>query len=146
MVLLGLFPMVARADRDEWRLGFTGTGLWTTIDYAGSRASLATPGCGVRMSFGVMESLELGARLDVGFAPVLEFREAVVEGDEGNLVAVETSQDVRATEARDLSHRRKQFGQEELFVRAGILGCRPASPKPCGHARFLPPSGSVRGG
>src|SRR4029453_10395550 len=53
MVLLGLFPMVARADRDEWRLGFTGTGLWTTIDYAGSRASLHTPGCGGRMSFGV---------------------------------------------------------------------------------------------
>jgi hypothetical protein len=59
------------------------------------------------------------------------------EGDECDLVAVETAQHIRAPEAGNASHRREQLAQEELLVRVGVLGCRPASPHAGDHSRSL---------
>ena len=55
------------------------------------------------------------------------------EGDECNLVALESAQDIRAAEPGNASHRREQFAQEELLVGVRVLCCRPASPQASDH-------------
>jgi hypothetical protein len=64
---------------------------------------------------------------------------------EGDLVLLQTAQNVRAAEARDLPHRRKEFAQQESFVRVGVVHCRPATPKTGDHGRSLRRSGGMLG-
>ena len=55
------------------------------------------------------------------------------ESDEGNLVALLTPKNLRAPEAGDAPHRWEQIGQQEAFVRVGVLGCGPATPQARDH-------------
>jgi len=57
------------------------------------------------------------------------------ERDERNLAVVVTAQHVRAAEARNVPHRRKQVGQQEALVGVGVLSCRPAAPEPGDHGK-----------
>jgi len=66
------------------------------------------------------------------------------EGDECNPFAVDTAQDIRAPEAGDAPHRRKQLAQEELLVSVGVLFRRPASPQTSDHRGLRPVGGLAR--
>ena len=66
------------------------------------------------------------------------------EGDECDLAALETAQDICAPEAGNASHRREQFAHEGLQVGVGVLWGGPASPQACDQSRRLPVDGSAR--
>ena len=86
-ILLALLPAAVRADRGEWRLGVAASGIIASFEESSSASAGLVPGGLVRVSFGLTNALELGARLDIRYAPAVEFGGANVDGDDGRLIA-----------------------------------------------------------
>ena len=126
-ILLAFLPAVVRADRGEWRIGVAASGISARFEDSGSEAAALVPGGLVRVTFGLTNALDLGARLDVHYAPTVELRDANVAGDKGRLFASVLTPTV-ALEARfvagvDVS---RLFWRTHpvLAARLGILGIR----------------------
>lgn len=126
-VLLAVLPAPVRADRGEWRLGVAASGIAATFKDSRSESSALVPGGLARLTFGLTNGLELGARLDLRYASTIEFRDANVDGDEGRLItsffAPALAVDARWIAGVELSPR---FWRTHpiLGARLGVLGVR----------------------